>query len=178
MWDLTHCLIAAGISSWDMGHRQLSKKQCFIVLTQTQWTCVQKLIPRNKEVSPYIPLQAGYRSKKQSSPHIWLHVTSLAISFPQCCVTFMFQFFKFYLSALLFWSSFLLYHSPLWCLDPPRAKEHHLGLGVCIFIAPLYGWLFCSVFVFVFCFYSGLHNGPDRPQYQGSRQGNLSMLVG
>jgi hypothetical protein len=37
------------------------------------------------------------RSKKQSSTHIWLHVTSLAISFLQCYVTFMFQFFKFYL---------------------------------------------------------------------------------
>jgi hypothetical protein len=27
-------------------------------------------------------LQGGYRSKTQSSTHIWLHVTSLAISFP------------------------------------------------------------------------------------------------
>jgi hypothetical protein len=47
-----------------------------------------------------MPLQAGYRSKNQSSTHKWLHVTSLAISFPQCYVTCMFQFFKFYLSAL------------------------------------------------------------------------------
>jgi hypothetical protein len=45
-------------------------------------------------------LQAGYRSKKKAQP-TWVHVTSLAISFPQCYVTFfMFQFFKFYLSAL------------------------------------------------------------------------------
>jgi hypothetical protein len=33
-------------------------------------------------------LQAGCRSKEQSSTHLWLHVTSLAILFPQCYVTF------------------------------------------------------------------------------------------
>jgi hypothetical protein len=70
------------------------------VPTWIQQTPVQRLSPENKEVSPYIPLQAGYRSRKQSSTHIWLHVTLLAISFPQCYVTFMFQFFKFSLSAL------------------------------------------------------------------------------
>jgi hypothetical protein len=53
----------------------------FIVLAQTQQTRVQRLSPKNKGVSSYIPLQAGYRSKKQSLTHIWLHVTSLAISF-------------------------------------------------------------------------------------------------
>jgi hypothetical protein len=46
-------------------------------------TCVQLLSPENKGVSPYIPLQAGYRNKKQSPTHLWLHVTSLAISFSQ-----------------------------------------------------------------------------------------------
>jgi hypothetical protein len=45
------------------------------VPAQTQRACVQK-------VWPSTPLQAGYRSKKQNSTHIWLHVTSLAISFP------------------------------------------------------------------------------------------------
>jgi hypothetical protein len=40
------------------------------------------------------------QKQKQSSTRIWLHVTSLAISFPQCYVNFMFQFFKFFLSAL------------------------------------------------------------------------------
>jgi hypothetical protein len=60
-----------------------------------------KLSPKNKGVPPYIPLQAGYRSKKQNSTQIWLHMALLPISFPQCYVTFfMFQFFKFYLSAL------------------------------------------------------------------------------
>jgi hypothetical protein len=34
------------------------------VPTQTQRTRVQRLSPKNKEVSPYIPLQAGYRSKR------------------------------------------------------------------------------------------------------------------
>jgi hypothetical protein len=102
------------------------------VPAQTQQTHVQKLSPENKEVSPYISLQAGYRSKKQSSTHTWLHVTSLAISFPQCYVTFfMFQFFKFSLSALLSLP-------PAALSDPPRVKEHHLDLGVCIFIASLH----------------------------------------
>jgi hypothetical protein len=77
--------------------RQFSKKHRFIVPAQNQRTHVQRLSLENKGVSPYTPLQAGYRSKKQSSIHIWLHVTSLAISFPQGYVTFMFQFFKCYL---------------------------------------------------------------------------------
>jgi hypothetical protein len=42
-----------------------SRKQCFIVPAQTQRTHVQRLSPENKGVSPYISLQAGYRSKKQ-----------------------------------------------------------------------------------------------------------------
>jgi hypothetical protein len=36
--------------------------------------------------------------------------------------------------------SSLLHHSPLWCLDPPSVKEHHLDLGICISIASLHGW--------------------------------------
>jgi hypothetical protein len=80
--------------------RQFSRKQCFIVPVQTQQTRVQQVNPENKEGSPCISFQAGYRSKKQSSTHIWLHVTLLAISFLQCYATFfMFQFFMFYFSA-------------------------------------------------------------------------------
>jgi hypothetical protein len=46
-------------------------KQCFIVLAETQWTRVQRLSSENKGVSPYIPLQAGYRGgKKQGLTHI------------------------------------------------------------------------------------------------------------
>jgi hypothetical protein len=89
-----------------------------------------KAEPQEQGVSPYVPLQAGFRGKKQSLTHILLHVTLLAISYPQYYVTFMFQFFKFYLSAMpslpllhyqntdlsLFWSFSLLHHSPLWCL--------------------------------------------------------------
>jgi hypothetical protein len=90
--------------------RQLSRKAHFIVPAQTHWTHVQRLSPENQEVSynNYIPLQAGYRSKKQSSTHIWLHVTLLAISFPQCYVTFfMFQFLSF---ISLFYHPFPLPH--------------------------------------------------------------------
>jgi hypothetical protein len=162
--------------------RQFSRKQCFIVLAQTQWTHVQRLSPENKGVPPSIPLQVDYRNKKQSSSHIWLHVTSLAISFPQCTVTFfMFQLFKFSFSTLpslspaslsehslfFFWSSSLLQYSPLGCSDPRGVKEHHLDLGVCIFIASLHIWLF---FNFYFS-YNDLRNSPDRPQYQGNQAG-------
>jgi hypothetical protein len=76
--------------------RQFSRKQHFIVPAQIQQTHVQRLSPKNKKGTPYIPLQAGYRSKKQNSTHIWLHVTSLAVSFLHCYVTFfMFPIFKF-----------------------------------------------------------------------------------
>jgi hypothetical protein len=68
--------------------RQFSRKQSFMVPAQTQRTCVQRLSPKNKEVSLYTSLQTGYTSKKQSSTHTWLHVTSLAILFSQCYVTF------------------------------------------------------------------------------------------
>jgi hypothetical protein len=98
--------------------RQFIRMQSFIVPTWNQQTRVQSLSLEDNDVSPYISLQAGYRSKKQSSTHIWLHVTSLAMSFPQCYVTFfMFQFFKFLLSVLpsllpaclfLIWPSSLL----------------------------------------------------------------------
>jgi hypothetical protein len=48
--------------------RQMSRKKHFVVLAQTQLTCVQRLNPKNKGVSPYIPLQAGYRSKSKAQP--------------------------------------------------------------------------------------------------------------
>jgi hypothetical protein len=54
-----------------------STKQCFIVPAQTQWTHIQRLSSKNKSVSPYKPLQAGYRSKKQGVIHIWLYLILL-----------------------------------------------------------------------------------------------------
>jgi hypothetical protein len=44
-------------------------------------------------------------------------------------------------------------------------KEHHLGLGVYIFIASFHEQLFL--------FYSGFHNGPEGLQYRGIRQGDI-----
>jgi hypothetical protein len=110
---------------------QFSRKQHFIVPAQTQQTPVQRLSPENKGALHYIPLQAGYRSKKQGLTHMWLHTTIVYMQpYPQCSVTFfMFRFFKFYLPAmpfpspcyiirtqtclLLFWPSSLLHYSPL-----------------------------------------------------------------
>jgi hypothetical protein len=70
-----------------MGLEAINRKQSFIVPAQTQRTHVQRLSPKNKEVSPYVPLQAGYRSKKQGLIHIWLYLILLA-NLPKCYVTF------------------------------------------------------------------------------------------
>jgi hypothetical protein len=132
---------------------------------------IQRLSSENKGVSPYIPLQAGYRSKKQGLTHIWLHGNYWLLH-PQCYVTFFtFRFLSFTcllchplpllhfqnpdLLVSFFWPSFLLHYPPLWYSDPLRVKEHHLDLGVCIFIASLHGRLFSL--------YNGLYNGPDGP---------------
>jgi hypothetical protein len=50
------------------------------MLTAAQEIHIQRLSPKNKGGSPYIPLQAGYRNKKQGLIHMWLHVTLLATS--------------------------------------------------------------------------------------------------
>jgi hypothetical protein len=52
------------------------------MLAQNQCTRVQRLSPKNKGVLPYIPLQAGYRGKRQGLTHMWLYVTLLATSPP------------------------------------------------------------------------------------------------
>jgi hypothetical protein len=39
---------------------------------------------------------------------------------------------------VFFWSSSLLHYSSLWCSDPPGVKQHHLYLGVYIFITSLH----------------------------------------
>jgi hypothetical protein len=57
------------------------------VSAQTQQTHVQRLSPENKGVSPYIPLQADYRSKKQGLIHVWFYLILLA-TVPSCYVTF------------------------------------------------------------------------------------------
>jgi hypothetical protein len=65
-----------------------------------QQSNIQRLSPKYKGVLTCIPLQAGYRRKKQGLTHIQLHVTLLATS-PQCYTTFfMYRFFKFYLPAM------------------------------------------------------------------------------
>jgi hypothetical protein len=83
----------------------------------------------------------------------------------QCYVTFIFQFFKFYLCfgipflslivrtpacLFFFWPSFLLHYSPLWCSDLPRVKEHHLDLEVCIF--NFWWWKFLRARHLFLCF--------------------------
>jgi hypothetical protein len=128
--------VVIGNSNWDTGHwGNSSASNTLIVLTQTQWTRVQRLSPKNKGGLPYIPLQTGYRSKKKSSTHIWLHVTLLAISPPHTqpnyMTFFVFQFFKLCLCyaipspcynfrtqtcLFLFWFSSLLQCKKVSCL--------------------------------------------------------------
>jgi hypothetical protein len=156
--------------------RLFNKKQCFIVPAQTQQTRVQRLNLENKGVSPYISLQASHRNKKATYGCMWLHwlFHFLSAMWPSSCFNslsfifllchpFLLPHYQNTACLFLFWSPSLLHHSPLWCSDPPRVKEHHLDLWVCISIASLHVWLFS--------FYSGLHNGPDRLQYQGNQAG-------
>jgi hypothetical protein len=69
-------------ANWDMGlWGRLAGSNVYCASTDPAdlWT---KAELQEQRVSPYMPLQAGYRSKNQSSTHIWLHVTSLAFHFP------------------------------------------------------------------------------------------------
>jgi hypothetical protein len=62
-----------GNSNGDMDSE--ARKQHFIVLAQSQQSHGKRLSPKNKGVSPYVSLQAGYRGnkiKKQGLTHMWL----------------------------------------------------------------------------------------------------------
>jgi hypothetical protein len=63
-------------------------------LAAAQRIHIQRLSPSNKEVSLYIPLQTGYRSKKQGLTCICLHVTLLTTSPPVLRDLFTSRFFK------------------------------------------------------------------------------------
>jgi hypothetical protein len=71
-----------GNSNRDMG--LVARKQRFIVPAQIPQTHVQRLNPENKEVSLYVPLQAGHRGnkikKKKGLAHIWLYAILWASS--------------------------------------------------------------------------------------------------
>jgi hypothetical protein len=54
----------AGYSSGIRWHQGFSRSNMYRVAAGTQSIHIQKLRPENKGVSPYIPLQAHYRSKK------------------------------------------------------------------------------------------------------------------
>jgi hypothetical protein len=70
--------------------RQFSRKQCFIVLAQTQQTHVQTL--SSERLTLYT--LANRLQKQKAKPHPnSLHVTLFAILFPQCYVTFLMFFF-------------------------------------------------------------------------------------
>jgi hypothetical protein len=54
----------------DIGHKAFQEAIFISMLAAAQWIHIQRLIPESKGVSPYIPLQAGYRSKKQGLTHM------------------------------------------------------------------------------------------------------------
>jgi hypothetical protein len=76
-WRCDSSTRVAEVTSWDTGPlRQLAGSNVF---------CQHRpriLSPKDKGVSPYIPLQAGYRSKKQGLIHMWLYLILLTI-FPR-----------------------------------------------------------------------------------------------
>jgi hypothetical protein len=113
------------------------------VLEVVQQVHIQRLSSKaeNKRVSPYIPLQASYRSKMQNLTHIWLHVTLLATSppaqmWPPSCLHFL---------------SFL----SLLCHPLPTATLSEHGLACFLFfLALLPATLADMVSKTPFCYYS------------------------
>jgi hypothetical protein len=88
------------IMNWDMSlWGRLAGSNVFCASTDPTDLC-PKAEPWEQRRLTLYTLASRFRSKKQSSTHIWLLVISLVISFPQCYLTFTFQFFKFCLSAL------------------------------------------------------------------------------
>jgi hypothetical protein len=82
--------------------QQAFQEAIFIVkLEAAQQIHIQRLSPKNKGISFYIPLQAGYRSKKARFNSYIVACNSVGYFIPQCYVIFfMFRFFKFYLPAM------------------------------------------------------------------------------
>jgi hypothetical protein len=62
------------------GTPRLFWKQYLLACQRDSQIPIQRLSPENKRVLPYIPLQAGYRSKKQGLTHIWLYTSLLVTS--------------------------------------------------------------------------------------------------
>jgi hypothetical protein len=65
---------------WDIqaGKQAFQEAIFFSVPAVAQQIHIQRLSPKNNEAFSYIPLQAGYRSKKQGLTHMWLYVCPLA----------------------------------------------------------------------------------------------------
>jgi hypothetical protein len=62
----------------ETGHRGSSAGFNVLLCQHRLMDLGPKAEPENKGALPYIPLQAGYRSKKQALTHIWLQATLLA----------------------------------------------------------------------------------------------------
>jgi hypothetical protein len=65
------------IQARNQDNRAFQETVLISVLATAQQIPFQRLGPENKGALPYIPLQAGYRSKKQGLTHIWLYVSLL-----------------------------------------------------------------------------------------------------
>jgi hypothetical protein len=103
-----------GISNRHMGYQDFSGINIRVPAV-AQWIHIQR---KNKVVSPYIPLQAGYRSKKQGLTHIWLRATLLATLLPV-------------LHDLLSFVSLLCHPLP-----PATLSEHRLACFFFFFFGP------------------------------------------
>jgi hypothetical protein len=155
LWHLL--LLLWEIMSWDMGHwGRLAGSNFYCAGTDPADSCPEAETWEGSYLM--YPCKQVTEAKSKAQPTcgcMWLH---WLFHFPSAMWPSCFNSLRF-ISLLchplplthqntaclfLFWSSSLPLHSPLWCSDPPRVKDHHLDLEVCIFIASLHVWLFCQ----------------------------------
>jgi hypothetical protein len=122
---------------------QFSRKQCFIVLAQTQQTPVQSLSQEQRglnSVGYFTLVLCNFSPSPVLCYPLHVHISQiLSLCYTSPTSLLLYQnsglvcFFLVLLPVTLF---------PSLMLRPPRVKEHHLHLGVCIYIASLPVWLF------------------------------------
>jgi hypothetical protein len=132
------------------------------MLAAAQWF-TSKAEPQNKGLTLYTLANRLQKQKARFHPYRVV-CSSIGYFVPNTMWPSRLDFFKFYLTAmpslpscciirtrtclflsLSLWPSSLLHRSPLWCSDPPRVKEHHLDLELCIFMDHRMSAVFLSV---------------------------------
>jgi hypothetical protein len=91
-WSMAQVVVLQDIQAGKQDTKAFRETIFINVPAVGQWIHIQRLSPENKGALPYIALQTGYRSEKQSLTHIWLLVISLATSSSVLCDHFQVQF--------------------------------------------------------------------------------------